>query len=206
MQFVEHLIKRVFSKPLQVDIEDISERRAPDPVRHGMLGARRDQSIERHHTGEPLHCLRKPALAQNAIRLKPAPELIADMHRPSLAMALARHAAGIDLDQARVRARWRRCTSGRLAGLPPLYPPKDSGDFAVSRVEQIGLPDKRILDLVRKLEPLRARARAEVAERADRLLTRPLRGVDRLHEQVIGIAPALVGANRFAQVHAHYES
>jgi hypothetical protein len=47
--------------------------------------------------------------------------------------------------------------------LPPLYPPKDSGDFAVSRVEQIGLPDKRILDLVRKLEPLRARARAEVA-------------------------------------------
>ena len=48
MQFVEHLIKRVFGKPLKVDIEDISERRAPDPVRHGVLGARRDQPIERH--------------------------------------------------------------------------------------------------------------------------------------------------------------
>ena len=31
MQFVEHLITRVFGKPLKVDIEDISERRAPDP-------------------------------------------------------------------------------------------------------------------------------------------------------------------------------
>jgi hypothetical protein len=46
-----------------------------------------------------------------------------------------RHDDGIDLDQARVGAWWRRRASVRFAGLPPLHPPNDIGDFAVSRVE-----------------------------------------------------------------------
>ena len=40
-----------------------------------------------------------------------------------------------------------------------------------------------------------------IAERADRLLARSIRGVDRFHQHVIGVRPALVGANRFADVH-----
>jgi len=58
----------------------------------------------------------------------------------------------------------RRCGA---ASCP--HPTNNVGDFVVSSFEQIVLTDQRILDLAHKLEPFRARSRAQVAERADRL-------------------------------------
>src|SRR5262249_18710764 len=56
------------------------------------------------------------------------------------------------------------------------------------------------------LEPLFARPRAEVAERTDRLLARPVRRHDGLHQHIVGVGLAFVSANRSADIHAHYES
>jgi hypothetical protein len=88
MQLVEHLVKRVFLKPVKVDAEKVSERRAPHPIRHGVFGARRDQSIEHHRTGEPLHGCGQAAVAQNTVEFKAQPELVADMNGTGFAMAL----------------------------------------------------------------------------------------------------------------------
>ena len=55
MQLVEHQIERVFLEGVEVDAENVGERRAPHPIGHRVLGARRYQPIERHHAGEFAH-------------------------------------------------------------------------------------------------------------------------------------------------------
>ena len=64
--------------------------------------------------------------------------------RPSLAMALARHAAGIDLDQARVRARWRRWIP-ELSSSPPtcLTPTSSRSIFSRPSPSTSGRPSAR---------------------------------------------------------------
>src|SRR5437868_2515732 len=58
-----------------------------------------------------------------------------------------------------------------------------------------------MLDFARQLEPFLARPRAQVAERADGVLARSLRGADGLHQHIVGVRPALVGPRRPADVH-----
>ena len=55
MQLVKHAIERVFGELVEVGPEKVGARGAADPGGHGMLGARRDQAVEGHGTGEPLH-------------------------------------------------------------------------------------------------------------------------------------------------------
>lgn len=206
MQLVEHPIERVFRQPAEVDAENVGKRRAPDPIRHGVLGARCDQPIEHHRTGQPLHGGGQPAVAQNAVELEALPELIADMDRTGLTMPLGGDARWIHLDQGCAGCS-RRCRRGRrdlvavVGGASCAHSTNNVGDFVVGRIEQIVLTDQGILDLARKLEPFRARSRAQVAERADRLLARAVRGVDGLHQYIIGVRPALIRPNRLADVH-----
>ena len=77
----------------------------------------------------------------------------------------------------------------------------DLGDLGVVKVEEIVLTDESILDLAREFEPVLARPRAQIAERADGFLSRPLRRMDGLEQHVIGVRPALVGATRLAVAH-----
>src|SRR6266498_6170396 len=93
-----------------------------------------------------------------------------------------------------------------IARPPRPHATNDIGDFGLISIEQITLADKRVLDLVRELEPFLAPPRAEVAERANRLLARPLGRHDRLHQHIVGVGLALVEANRLADIHIHYES
>src|ERR1700738_4767985 len=88
-----------------------------------------------------------------------------------------------------------------MVAAPCPHPTNHVSDRRIIRVEQIALTNQRVLDLARKLEPLIPRSRCQVAERTNRLLTRSLRGMDRLHQHVVRIRPAVVGANRFADVH-----
>ena len=79
------------------------------------------------------------------------------MDRPSLAMTLGGDAARIDVDQFGV---WRSSSRRRAAGsgFTPLSDPADDiGHLAIVRIEQIGLANKRVLDLARELEPVRRR-------------------------------------------------
>jgi hypothetical protein len=54
MKLVEHEVERILFERLEVGAENVGERGAPDPIRHGVFGAWRDQAIERHRTGQPL--------------------------------------------------------------------------------------------------------------------------------------------------------
>ena len=99
MELIEHLVKRIFCESIEIHAEQVAERGAPHPIRHGVFGARRDQAIEHHRTGEPLHRHGQAAVAQNAVEFEALPELVTDMDRTGLAMALGRDPRWIDLDQ-----------------------------------------------------------------------------------------------------------
>src|ERR1700731_2969731 len=191
MEMVEHFIKRVFFQGVEVGAEEVAERGAAQPSRHGVFGGGRDQA----------------AVAQDAVEFEAAPELVADMDRAGLAMALGGDARGIDFDQraaaGRPRRRRRRALpAAALFVAPPRpHPMNDVGDFALIGVDEMALTDEGVLDLARQLDPRLARPRAQIAERTNRLLSRSLRGVDGLDQHVIDVDPAVVGANRFADVH-----
>jgi hypothetical protein len=93
--------------------------------------------------------------------------------------------------------RWRR------AG--PRRRPAPAADFRDQTVElriarqhralqEFALTGQRVFKLVGELEPFLARSRAEVAERANRLLARSLGGLHRLDEDIIGVGLALIAA------------
>ena len=77
----------------------------------------------------------------------------------------------------------------------------DGGDFAIALIDQAPLTEQRIFDLAREPEPLLARPRAEVTERADCLLPWSLRGTDRLDEQIVGVDLLLVTLDRLPDEH-----
>ena len=149
----------------------------------------------------------QPAVAQNAVEVETQPELTADVDRTGFPMALGRNPRRIDLDHRRARSRrrsGRRVLLGAIAlRAAPAPGERFVGDLAGGPdFEQVALADQCVLDLAGELQPLFARPRAQIAERADRPLARSLGGVDGLHQHVIGVRLALVRPNRFADVHA----
>src|SRR5215510_523142 len=206
MQFVQHRIERILIKRIEIVLEDIGQCRAPDPSRHGVLGTGRDQAIERHHAREPPHLLRELTFAQDAVELQPVPKLITDMHRARLSVAFGAHPRRVDFDQRPASARGRG--RGALRNVARILTPlasraaHDIGDFAVVGLKQPALTGQGVLDLAREFEPLFARPRAQVAKRTDRGLARALRCVDGFDQYVVGVGLTLVGACRFANVHA----
>ena len=70
---------------------------------------------------------------------------------------------------------------------PCRHAPDKIGDLGIRHIEPIALTDKCVLDSAGKLEPLLARAGAEIAERANGLLPRSFRRVDRFHQHVIDV-------------------
>jgi hypothetical protein len=205
MQPVEHLVvERIFLQRVEADAENIGERRPPDPGRHGVLRGGGDQPIERHRTGEPTGYFRQAAVSQNLVKPKPLPELVADVNRSGLTMLFGGDTRWINFDQCTGSRAQRRCRwfglSARLIGSPRLHARNNLGDFGVIAIERMILTDERVLDFAGELEPLFARPRAEVAERTDRLLTRPFGRHHGLDQHVVGVGLAVVGATRFADV------
>ena len=148
MKLVEHAIERLFVEPLKVDAEDIGERGAPYPRRHGVLRRWRDQPVERHHASQLAHARRQLAVAQNAIKLQTTPELMADMDRAGLPMQFSADAAGINFDQRTAAAGCARSSPGlavptRIVLSPLTRPINDVGDFGVPGLDQIALTDER---------------------------------------------------------------
>ena len=151
MKLVEHLVERVFRNGIEVGAEQVAERGAPQPGRHGVFGGGRDQAIEHHRAGEPQHRCRQAAVAQDAVEFEAVPELMADMNRAGLAVALGGDARRIDFDQrAAVGRQWRRRRRMLLAAAlfvaaPRPHPINDVGDFAVIGVEQMALTEEGVL-------------------------------------------------------------
>ena len=208
IELVEYSIESVVIDTVEIGIENVDERRAPDPIGHSVLRGRRNQSVEHHRTGQLAHRLRQATVVQNTVKIETLPELKADMDRPGFTMLLSGDPRRIDGDQlpAAGRLRWRLLPS-------LLHLTKDGVDFGIALIDEATLTKQSIFDLARKTEPLFARPWAEVAERANRFLARPLWGLHRLDQDVIGVRPAFVGAGRFADIHlsprlssSHYRS
>jgi hypothetical protein len=95
---IKHAIQPVVIDAFEVDIENVDQRGAPHPIRHGVFGGWRNQSVKHHRTGQLAHGLRQAAIVQNAVKAETLPELISDVDRPGFTMLLGRDPGRIDGD------------------------------------------------------------------------------------------------------------
>ncbi len=107
------------------------------------------------------------------------------MDRTGLAVALGGDLVGLDGD--------RRAARPAAPGLAGADLGNDGLDLRVGgSLEELGLVRERLLDLVGQLEPLVARPRRQVAQRADGLLPGAFGGADGFDQDIVGVDPVLV--------------
>jgi hypothetical protein len=205
VQLVEGAVERLAVDRVEPGPQQIGERGAPDPSRHGVLGSRRDQPVEDHRTGEPLHRLGQSTVAQYGVEAEALPELHTNMHRPGLAVRFGGNAGRVDRDGGAGRG-GRNSGCGGLVGADLV---EDAGDWPVVRLaesalDELTLADQGVFDAVDQFEPCRARARTEVAKRADHLVAWSLGGADGFQQQVIGVGPPVDGLGHLAHEHGRY--
>ncbi len=123
------------------------------------------------------------------------------MDRTGLAVALGRDLVDRDGD--------RRAAGAAAPGLGALpagaHLGEDGLDLRVGGlVEELGLVRERLLDLVGQLEPLVARSRRQVAQRADGLLPGAFGRADGFDQDIVGVGLVLVAPCGLSKVHDHY--
>lgn len=192
IELVKHAIEPIVIDTVKVEIQNIDQRRAPHPIRHGVFGGRRNQSVKHHRASQLADRLRQAAVVQNAVKIETLPELVADVDRPGFTVLLGCDPRWIDGNQLPMTGGSRRLLRGVLAVLSHMT--NDLGDFGIGLIDQALLTKQSILDLAREAEPLFARPWAEIAKRTNALLAWPLWGLHKLDQDVVGIRPAFVGA------------
>ncbi len=151
------------------------------------MASRRDQAVQRHGAGEAAGARVEAEVLEDPVEAEAAPERQADMDRPGLAVALGGDLVGLDGDR-------RTAGAAALGALPAgAHLGQDGLDLRVDGlVEELGLVRERLLDLVGQLEPLVARPRRQVAQRADGLLPGAFGGADGFDQDIVGVDPVLV--------------
>src|SRR5262249_61386017 len=73
IELVKHAIQPVVIDAFEVDIENVDQRGAPHPIRHGVFGGGRNQSGKHHRTSELAPC----PTPSDGIQKKVRPEALA---------------------------------------------------------------------------------------------------------------------------------
>ena len=179
MQPIEIAIERLVTERAEVRPENVAERGAPDPVRHGVLRGRAHQAIERHDLTEPPRPRTQPGLGQDRVERERLPQLMANMDR-------ARFADILDADRVGVN---REPVASRRLGAGPT--PRraraghERGDGGIGHERRLAAQGGG--EFVRQAPPLLGGGGRERAERTDRAVARSLRGGDGLDEEMIDV-------------------
>ena len=96
IELIEHTIQPVVVDAADVQVENIAERGAPHPIRHGVFGGRSNQPVEHHGTSQLPHRLGQAAVVQNTVKIETLPELKADVNQPGFPMLLSRNPRRIE--------------------------------------------------------------------------------------------------------------
>src|ERR1700674_248328 len=81
MQSIPIPIQRILLELGKIFLQDVSHRGAANPVRHGMLGERTYQTIQRHGFGQNAGPFGKSRAPQDRLHAQLAPHLMSRMHR-----------------------------------------------------------------------------------------------------------------------------
>ncbi len=191
MQPVEVAVQRFVAERGEVRAQDVGQRRAPDPVGHGVFGGGLHQAIQRHHFGQPLRSPTQPGVGKDRVQVQQAPHLMPHVHGPDFPFVFERHALRVDRE-AGVRRR-RRAARGTYAGSERVDP----------RIRHEGpLARQRGMQPPRRAEPLVLRPRRQGAKRADDALTGALRGRDRFDEEIVLVGLVADAPGGAAEIHA----
>ena len=139
MQPVQIPIQGLVPEGRKIFFQKLAQRRASNPVRHGVFGARTNQTVQGHRFGQGTDARGKSSAAEDGVQAELAPHLVPDVHRTGLARLL-------DLDL--VHFNGDRGVGGGGGLLPPNSPPTQSLDLGRNRPQR-GLPLQRRLDFVR---------------------------------------------------------
>jgi hypothetical protein len=191
MQPVEIAIQRLITERGEVHAQDVRQRRAPDPVGHGMLRGRPHQPVQRHHFSQQLRARAQAGVSEDRIQLQQVPHLMAHVHGPGFAFVFDPHALGVDREAARLRPR------------PTARRPHTRGERLDRRIRhQRRLARERGMQSLRGAQPGVLRPRGQRPERAQHPLAGALRRRHGFDEQIVVVGLAADASGRAPQIHA----
>ncbi len=115
VQDIENAVELVLGQIVEVGGQDVGQRRAPNPSRHGMLGGGRDQPVQGHGAGELARRKGQAEVLQDRLQAQTPPELVSDMHGAGFAMALGGDPARVERDIDRSGGQRLRVRRGSAA-------------------------------------------------------------------------------------------
>ena len=99
MQPVQIPIQRLVLEFGEIFLQDVSQGRASNPIRHRMFRQRTNQTVQGHHFRQRAGAFAKSRFLQDAVHAQLAPQLVSDMHRPRFACLLDLDLVGFDGDR-----------------------------------------------------------------------------------------------------------
>ena len=195
VQPIEVAIQRLVAERADVDAEEVGQSRAPDPLRHGVLGRRTHQAVERHQLGEHPRPGREPRRGQDRVQRERPPRLMADVDGPRFADVFDPDLVGVDCHQVLCCGRQgaRATPSGTRSGGERV-----DGGIGHERC----LAAQRGREFLREALPLPDRRGRQRTERTDRAVARAVRGGDRLDEKMIDVRLGADSPGRALNEHA----
>ena len=190
VQAIEVAIQRIVGERGEVRAEDVGQRRAPDPVGHGVLRGGPHQAVQRHHFRQALRPPTQPGRREDRIQVQQAPHLMAHVHGPRFPFVLGRHPVGVD-----------REAGPRAAGAGAWSPGARGECLDRGVAHERRLSRERGMQPLRRAEPRLFRARRQRAERADDALPRALRGRDGFDEEIVVVGRAADAPGRATEIH-----
>jgi len=195
VQPIEVAIQRLVAERADINPEEVGQGRAPDPLRHGVLGGRTHQAVERHQLSEHACPRREPRRGQDRVQGERPPRLMADIDGTGFAHVFDPDLVGVNRHQILRRGRHRQWATLRRARAG-----RDRVDGGIGHERRLAAQRGR--QFVREALPLCERRRRERAERTDRAVARAGRGGDRLDEQMIDVRLGADSPGRALDKHA----
>ena len=193
MQPIQIPIQRIFLKGREVCRENVCQSRPANPRRHGMLGARTNQSVQRHRFAQRTGARGQARAAQDPIHAQLLPDLMPRVHRAGLPRLL--HVDAIRID----RNGGPRSGEGEaLLALSGLV--REILDRR-RRPGQGRLAVQGRLEFVRQRQPRVGRRGLKAPQRTDDALAWAAGRVHGFDEQMVGVGLSLVAARRLANIH-----
>jgi hypothetical protein len=147
MEPIQIAVQGFIAQGGEVRPQNVAQRGASDPVRHGRLGEGKNQTIQRHHLAQLAGAVRQSGGFQKVVQPQWLPYLMPNMDRSGLASFLYTHPVGFNLQRRGCLSwtvgRWGRFRDRNLC-LPHLFrrEPRTQGQWRAKNPGPEGwLPD-----------------------------------------------------------------
>jgi hypothetical protein len=119
MKSIQVAVQSFIAQGGKIRDHNVGQRGVPDPIGHGMLGQREDQTIQRHDFTQQTGAIREPRGKQDLVQSQLPPYLMPDMNGSCFAGFLQAHSLRVDGHQG--FGFGTGCRRARLWSPPPFF-------------------------------------------------------------------------------------